>query len=61
MGADTSRRDIALQDLTPSFCVGVPLSGDAQVPTMNEVREYLAIANRLYTAILVRLPHACHP
>lgn len=35
--------------------------GDAQVPSMHEVREYLAIANRLYTAILARLSHACHP
>ena len=35
--------------------------GDAQVPSMHEVREYLAIANRLYTAILARLPHTCHP
>ena len=35
--------------------------GDSQVPSMTEVREYLAIANRLYTAILARLPHACHP
>ena len=35
--------------------------GDTQVPSMHEVREYLAIANRLYTAILARLPHTCHP
>ncbi|MEK6802820.1 MAG: hypothetical protein AABZ34_09130 [Nitrospirota bacterium] len=35
--------------------------GDAQVPSMHEVREYLAIANRLYRAILSRLPQACHP
>ncbi|MBH0178710.1 MAG: hypothetical protein HP491_12795 [Nitrospira sp.] len=35
--------------------------GDAQVPSMKEVREYLAIANTLYTAILARLPHTCHP
>ena len=35
--------------------------GDTQVPSMHEVREYLAIANRLYTAILPRLPHTCHP
>ncbi len=35
--------------------------GDAQVPSMHEVREYLDIANRLYTAILARLPQACHP
>ncbi|MDZ4855333.1 MAG: HEPN domain-containing protein [Nitrospirota bacterium] len=35
--------------------------GDTQVPSMNEVREYLAVANRLYTAILARVPHSCHP
>lgn len=35
--------------------------GDSQVPSMHEAREYLAIAERLYTAILARLPHACHP
>lgn len=35
--------------------------GDTQVPTMHEVREYLAIADQLYTAILARLPQACHP
>lgn len=35
--------------------------GDSQVPSMQEVREYLAIAQKLYTAILARLPHACHP
>ncbi len=35
--------------------------GDTQVPSMNEVREYLAIAETLYAAILDRLPHACHP
>jgi HEPN domain-containing protein len=35
--------------------------GDSQVPSMHEVREYLAIAQKLYTAILARLPHACHP
>lgn len=35
--------------------------GDAQVPSMHEAREYLDIANRLYTAILARLPQACHP
>ena len=35
--------------------------GDAQVPSMHEVREYLAIANRLYQATLSRLPQACHP
>ena len=35
--------------------------GDTQVPSMHEVRGYLAIANRLYTAILPRLPHTCHP
>lgn len=35
--------------------------GDTQVPSMNEVREYLAIAETLYTAILARLPHTCQP
>lgn len=35
--------------------------GDTQVPSMNEAREYLAVAETLYTAILARLPHTCHP
>lgn len=35
--------------------------GDAQVPSMQETREYLALANQLYAAILTRLPQICHP
>jgi hypothetical protein len=45
----------------PVFAWEFRYPGDSQVPFMPEVREYLAIAYRLYTAILARLPQACHP
>jgi HEPN domain-containing protein len=35
--------------------------GDTVVPSMAETRQTLALAERLYTAILQRLPPSCHP